>query len=260
MILRRVIHHVRNQEWTAIVLDFFIVVIGVFFGIQVSNWNADRIEANRGAFFAERLKADLRVEAWNYDVIADYLGDVQASIDTVLDSLEGTTEISDEQFLINAYRATQYPGGVRQRATYDELTSTGSIGLIKDQILRDTAIQVYTAPVIEQAANEGIDSPYRIAFRMSLPVAMQVELAAKCGDRFTAIGDFEIIGTQLNYDCETDLTPAQMEVAARALRTYPDIIRLLRLRSMNVHTQVINLNLTNQDILRQLRAITEDTQ
>ncbi|VAV98847.1 hypothetical protein MNBD_ALPHA05-849 [hydrothermal vent metagenome] len=39
MILRRVIKHFRNQEWTAIFLDF---LIGVFVGLQVSNWNDRR--------------------------------------------------------------------------------------------------------------------------------------------------------------------------------------------------------------------------
>ncbi|MGK2924785.1 MAG: hypothetical protein ACSLE2_04120 [Lysobacterales bacterium] len=42
MILRRVIAHFRNQEWTAIALDFVIVVVGVFVGIQVANWNEER--------------------------------------------------------------------------------------------------------------------------------------------------------------------------------------------------------------------------
>ncbi|MBL4870815.1 MAG: hypothetical protein JKX72_07665 [Robiginitomaculum sp.] len=42
MILRRVIKHVRNQEWTAILIDFLIVVIGVFVGLQVSNWSVAR--------------------------------------------------------------------------------------------------------------------------------------------------------------------------------------------------------------------------
>jgi hypothetical protein len=37
MILRRVIKHFRNQEWTAIAIDFVIVVFGVFVGIQVAN-------------------------------------------------------------------------------------------------------------------------------------------------------------------------------------------------------------------------------
>jgi hypothetical protein len=42
MILRRILAHFRKQEWTAIALDFVIVVMGVFVGIQVSNWNAAR--------------------------------------------------------------------------------------------------------------------------------------------------------------------------------------------------------------------------
>ena len=33
MILRRVIAHFRKQEWTAIALDFIIVVLGVFVGM-----------------------------------------------------------------------------------------------------------------------------------------------------------------------------------------------------------------------------------
>ena len=39
MLLRRFIEHVRKQEWTAIAIDFVIVVVGVFIGIQVANWN-----------------------------------------------------------------------------------------------------------------------------------------------------------------------------------------------------------------------------
>lgn len=255
MILRRVIHHVRNQEWTAIVLDFFIVVIGVVIGIQVSNWNTARIEANQGAFFTERLKADLRVEAWNYDVLIDYLGDVQASIDTLLADLEGKAEISDEQFLINAFRATQWQGGVRQRATYDELTATGSIGLIRDLSLRNTAIMVYSTPVVQQASNDGSNEPYRVAFRKSIEVATQIMLEEKCGDRFAEIGDYEIIGNQLNYDCNTGLTATQIEVAARALRTNSDLLGLLRLRAMNVRTHVVNLTFYNQDIMKSLHAV-----
>ncbi|HRX38735.1 MAG TPA: hypothetical protein P5072_04805, partial [Parvularculaceae bacterium] len=44
MILRRVIDHVKKQQWTAVFLDFIIVVVGVFIGIQVSNWNAARAD------------------------------------------------------------------------------------------------------------------------------------------------------------------------------------------------------------------------
>jgi len=39
MLLRSVIKHVKTQNWFAVILDFFIVIIGVFIGIQVANWN-----------------------------------------------------------------------------------------------------------------------------------------------------------------------------------------------------------------------------
>ncbi|MEX6632513.1 hypothetical protein [Hyphococcus lacteus] len=39
MILRRITEHVKAQNWFAVFLDFIIVVVGVFIGIQVANWN-----------------------------------------------------------------------------------------------------------------------------------------------------------------------------------------------------------------------------
>ena len=47
MLLRRITHHIKNQNWFAVFLDFIIVVAGVFIGIQVSNWNESRVEAIR---------------------------------------------------------------------------------------------------------------------------------------------------------------------------------------------------------------------
>ena len=52
MLLRRVIDHVRTQNWTAIGIDFVIVVVGVFIGLQVQEWSAARDDD-------ERLKSQL---------------------------------------------------------------------------------------------------------------------------------------------------------------------------------------------------------
>ena len=42
MLLRRITQHVNEQNWFAVWLDFVIVVVGVFIGIQVSNWNDEQ--------------------------------------------------------------------------------------------------------------------------------------------------------------------------------------------------------------------------
>jgi hypothetical protein len=36
MLLRRVIEHVTSQNWTAVALDFVVVVVGVVIGIEVA--------------------------------------------------------------------------------------------------------------------------------------------------------------------------------------------------------------------------------
>ena len=70
MILRRLTEHVKAQNWFAVAIDFVIVVLGVFIGIQVSNWNAQRLERERDkqslALFVDELKL-MREEA-EYDL------------------------------------------------------------------------------------------------------------------------------------------------------------------------------------------------
>ncbi|MDH3416212.1 MAG: hypothetical protein OEM64_07895 [Gammaproteobacteria bacterium] len=60
MILRRVTRHVKDQNWFAVGLDFVIVVVGVFIGIQVANWNDERLENVRKVQIVEALIADLK--------------------------------------------------------------------------------------------------------------------------------------------------------------------------------------------------------
>lgn len=47
MILRRIAEALRRQDWLTVAIEFVIVVVGVFIGIQVSNWNDARAEEER---------------------------------------------------------------------------------------------------------------------------------------------------------------------------------------------------------------------
>lgn len=61
MLLRRITNHVKDQNWFAVGLDFFIVVVGVFIGLQVSNWNDARQERNNETKYIQRLDAEMDV-------------------------------------------------------------------------------------------------------------------------------------------------------------------------------------------------------
>jgi hypothetical protein len=38
---------ISRQEWTALAIDFVLVVVDVFLGIRVLNWNAVRVDEGR---------------------------------------------------------------------------------------------------------------------------------------------------------------------------------------------------------------------
>lgn len=60
MILRRLVENLKQQHWTAIGVELVIVVLGVFIGLQVSNWNEARIEQARTALVLDAFRADMR--------------------------------------------------------------------------------------------------------------------------------------------------------------------------------------------------------
>jgi len=59
MIFRRLAASIRKQDWFAISIEFVLLVLGVFLGIQVANWNEDRQERQRIAVIVEAIHTDL---------------------------------------------------------------------------------------------------------------------------------------------------------------------------------------------------------
>ena len=256
MILRRLSQSLKEQNWTAIWIEFVLLVAGVFLGIQVSNWNEQRVTDKKAAMFTERLREDLRVEVWRFNAINFYYDDVMANARRTLAALEGSSTLSNEALLIAAYRATQYAEFVQYRATYDELTSTGNIGLVSDLSLRKIASEVYGTALYQNVKDEGINSRYRTAFRMLVPIDVQGAINAKCGDRSSEIGDYEGIKTPLDYDCTTGLTQQEIDSVAATLRADSTLVPLLRLRIANINS-AISTRVMSREVLTRLDALSK---
>ena len=236
-------------------IELVIVILGVFIGIQVSNWNVERETNARGAIFAERLKADLREEAWYYQLQIEYTRDVLASAERAVAGLSGQSTGSNEALLINAYRATQYKQRARRRSTYDELVSTGALDLIKSAMLRDTALQVYNFYTLDNIAMEGRQSRYREAFRMSMPNEIQRALGRNCGDRYVTAGDYKGLEDLIDYPCSTGLPAESIDAAVMALRQNATLIPFLRLRIADIETRLVDLTGNNREIMKGLQSI-----
>ncbi len=255
MILRHVTAHLREQNWTAIGIELVILVLGVFLGMQVSNWNEEREINQKAAVFTERLTDDLRKEAWGYEYLIAYMRDVNKNQRQVLDAMAGDISMSDEQFVISAYRATQYKYNDRFRATYDELVSTGTISLIADQQLRETAISMFTTALLNVIEQEGRESEYRHLFRASMSAEIQEALLVRCGDRFASVLDYTTIEGAIDYPCTLDVPSGKIKVAASALRALPGLVPALQVRFADTQTGLTDLQQGSYELLKSLKSI-----
>ena len=248
MILRRLSQSLKEQNWTAIAIEFVLLVIGVFLGIQVANWNAERETRQKSVVFTERLKNELRNEGLRKQRLIAYYREVRSAAEAAAGALSGEQPLSNDALLINAYRATQYWQAPRQCATYNELVSTGGIGLITDRQLMAMAHSTCGDLSVENMRRDRDESPYRALFRMSVPNDLQRVLAERCGDRI-APGQKEHF---LDYACDSGLDSDVIDTVVSALIDDPQTLRLLRLRLADIDTQLSDVSRNNQRLLEGL--------
>lgn len=138
MILRRLINHMKAQHWTAVVLDFLIVVLGVFIGLQVNNWNTVREDHQKEHQILVNLQADFtelateqqdRAEAIKQDFVT---GRMLYRIGTDRAVPPGQAADAVAAFTGLNFMRAPLPGS----STYEEITSSGQIGLIRNAKLR----------------------------------------------------------------------------------------------------------------------------
>lgn len=179
MLLRRVIEHVKKQEWTAITIDFVIVVAGVFVGIQAANWNEVRSDQSRARAYLARIQSDIEADIANYqnrirfwNLVSGYGRTGLIYVDT------GRMEDRTQWDLLLAYfQASQVAEFWTRRTTYDELKAAGELNLIANLDLRNALAQYYT-----EAGNPALTErpAYREHVRGVIPIDVQAYIWTKC--------------------------------------------------------------------------------
>ena len=103
MIFKRAVAKLRAQDWAAITIEIAIVIIGVFIGTQVSNWNARRLEQIETREMMSRLKPELRKVLDEYQGARAYYGLTRRYAGIALAGWRGDADVSDRDFVIAAY-------------------------------------------------------------------------------------------------------------------------------------------------------------
>ena len=139
MILRRVIKHVTDQNWLAVFIDFLIVVIGIFVGLQVQEWSVQQSEKKLEAEYLQRILADVNRSISSNKFVMEFNDKPTDDVWLVYKSLQ-TCELAEENKDKFA-NGIAYIGRVVRPSfimgTVNEMQSAGHFRFIRNFQIRD---------------------------------------------------------------------------------------------------------------------------
>lgn len=142
---RRWVVQARNQNWLAVAVDFLIVVVGVFLGIQASNWNESRKERVEERRYYAQILDDLRKDQETLHDALQRAAEFDAAAEDTLRALRTglSPNVRPGRFAAQVHYAGFLYIPRASRRTYDELVSTGNLRLLRDQTAKAAIADYY---------------------------------------------------------------------------------------------------------------------
>ena len=142
MRLRSLTKHIREQNWFAVFLDFFIVVAGILIAFQITNWSEGSKASERERVILEQLHAEF---SGTLDGMKKAKHDNEAGLSAIRDILgairDGVKPEDDSAFIKKIRRAGGLNTGPAEPTTLVELLSSGSLSELSSPELRQALVR-----------------------------------------------------------------------------------------------------------------------
>lgn len=223
MIYKRAIAKLRAQDWTAISIELLIVVVGVFIGLWVADWNQQR-EAQRDVLkLIARVEPQIALLRRSNVGAHDYYAVTERYAETALKGWANDPSVDDADFVTAAYQASQIVG---YNMNGDALTTTigaATIPKIEDADLQQALGQLFSLN-FDTLTYDRMYTDYRKQVREVIPHDIQRAIRDHCGDQRIRPGEVAI---RLPATCHIEIPTDTMRSTALALRAHPELAGLL---------------------------------
>ncbi len=213
MILRRLTEHLQSQNWFAVAIDFAIVVFGVFFGIQVANWNDHQAFSKKEmellGELRRELEASIRVTNQKQDAIIQVVSAGTKSLEFI--NSGASCDNDCWPVLVNFFHASQWQPIEVNRSTYDEMRRQG---LPRSREIID-AVEGYLAQNVNLAATQSLPA-YRSLVRQQISVEAQFHYWRNCYDLKDGAETYSL-------DCPKGVADATSEQIVDKILANPEI-------------------------------------
>lgn len=248
MILKRLRNEAGHQNWFGVAVDLVILVLGVFLGIQVSNWNQGRLDRAEGRDYREQLFRDLESNQRDLTFRIHYDGQILGHAQAALAALDRPVEDRPGDFIISAYEASNHIPQPVRRATYDEVLAAGKINFLGDKMLRDRIANYYVGMATMQRLFDNIP-PYRETIRSALPYAVQSQVLKDCPE-ILQTDKFGSVTPKLADNCRSSLDPRIALQVAAEVRAIPNLRSALNRVTADLSQKIWNARKLSEEAQR----------
>lgn len=157
MILKRLATALRKQDWTTVLVEFIIVVAGIFVALQVNEWALERDNRRQEHAALERLltEAESTLDALNQGIErSNRINGIRRTAIQFIDSDQPVPE-DDLMLRVGINTLAQFPPFIPVAVTYQELTSAGQMQLIRSAELREKIAGFHADVAYHSKLNDG---------------------------------------------------------------------------------------------------------
>lgn len=138
--------YLKSQNWFLILLEFVVVVLGVYLGIFLSNKNDYRLDRKLEVEYIKRIQKEVLRDVDKSVRVLSEISTQHKKMSYIADFLIVNGPFPDDFYLDRSYcsviiKSHDYGGNIALPVAISELILTGRTSLIKDSKIREEIIQ-----------------------------------------------------------------------------------------------------------------------
>ena len=246
MILSRLVDHLKKERWTGVLIELVIVILGVFIGMQVTNWNQARSERQLAESYRVQIASDLGDLQRLFAGRIAYYAKARAFGERAIEGLASDAPLTAESswnLILGLFQAGQmWPLDI-DSTSYEEAKDAGVIRLVAGERVRGELEAFFELSKTNARTIDNVLPHYRGFIRQRIPWALQGPMwAGNCQAKTreeSLYPDF----TLTYCSPPANVSPALLVTVAEALKRDPEVATELNGRMAEL--TVIDLDYRN---------------
>ena len=139
MFLNRIAQGFRAQNWYTVFVELLVLIVGIFLGLQVDDWNQRRLDRIEEQYYLARLQRDFERSLIEQNSAIETAREKFEAAVSILRMLESDSppNMTDAQFDELLGRTRGFPRLALVTATMDEIVANGKASILQSRVLRE---------------------------------------------------------------------------------------------------------------------------